>query len=89
MKIQSITREKDQITSSIKNDDNKLINEKLQMDSVIRAKDREIQELHTLLEKNYISGAETLKSVNKLRSSHLDNSVSFNLDVQNNQSLQS
>lgn len=52
LKIQRLTREKDHITASIKNDDTKLINEKLQMDSVLRSKDREIQELHSLLEKN-------------------------------------
>jgi len=87
LKIQSLSREKDHIAASLKNDDTKLLNEKLQMDSVLRSKDREIQELHSLLEKNYLSGAETLKSVNKLRSSHLD--ASYNIDVQNNQSVQS
>lgn len=45
-------REKDYISNSIIDKDTKLGNDKVQMESVIRAKDREIQELHALLEKN-------------------------------------
>lgn len=50
--IDDMTRDKDEMRNSLKSQEEKIETELAKRDGVIRAKDREIHELHSLLEKS-------------------------------------
>jgi len=60
--IANLKTENQNVNSSMKNYGNKFESELSTRDNVIRAKDREISELHSLLEKSYSSGHDRLKN---------------------------
>jgi len=64
--IEDLTREKEEFRLKVRDFEERIELELAKREGVIRAKDREIHELHALLEKSYISGIDGVKKSKNL-----------------------